>query len=163
MYMICFWVSMESVWLCWYLTSYYLCGWTCELLSQVQLTEYNPDRLDESVLWTESKDLGDGYRTVRMVNNIKLNVDAWNGDKNHGGVRDGTKIYLYEWKKDSNQRWTMVPYCKFMNTYFTYYIYLFIYLFIYFDHLHIFSTNEWFSEYWWTRVLENSYKSKCDV
>ncbi|PWA57125.1 hydroxyproline-rich glycoprotein family protein [Artemisia annua] len=76
----------------------------------VQLTEYNPDRLDESVLWTESKDLGDGYRTVRMVNNIKLNVDAWNGDKNHGGVRDGTKIYLYEWKKDSNQRWTMAPY-----------------------------------------------------
>lgn len=76
----------------------------------VQLTEYNPDKLDESVLWTESKDLGDGYRAVRMVNNIKLNVDAFNGDKNHGGVRDGTKIVLWEWKKDSNQRWTMVPY-----------------------------------------------------
>ncbi|GJS84104.1 ricin B-like lectin R40G3, partial [Tanacetum coccineum] len=73
----------------------------------VQLTEYNPDKLDESVLWTESKDLGDGYRAVRMVNNIKLNVDAFNGDKNHGGVRDGTKIVLWEWKKDSNQRWTM--------------------------------------------------------
>ncbi|KAM0038498.1 putative ricin B-like lectin [Helianthus debilis subsp. tardiflorus] len=78
----------------------------------VQLTEYNPDKLDESVLWTESKDLGDGYRAVRMVNNIRLNVDAFNGDKNHGGVRDGTKIVLWEWKKDGNQRWNMVPYCK---------------------------------------------------
>lgn len=76
----------------------------------VQLTEYNPNRLDESVLWTESKDLGDGYRTVRMVNNIRLNVDAFNGDKNHGGVHDGTKIVLWEWKKGDNQRWNMVPY-----------------------------------------------------
>lgn len=76
----------------------------------VQLTEYNPNRLDESVLWTESKDLGDGYRAVRMVNNIRLNVDAFNGDKNHGGVHDGTKIVLWEWKKGDNQRWNMVPY-----------------------------------------------------
>ncbi|KAM0038499.1 putative ricin B-like lectin [Helianthus debilis subsp. tardiflorus] len=84
--------------------------------SVVQLTEYNPDKLDESVLWTESKDLGDGYRAVRMVNNIRLNVDAFNGDKNHGGVRDGTKIVLWEWKKDGNQRWNMVPYCKYLNS-----------------------------------------------
>lgn len=76
----------------------------------VQLIEYNPNRLDESVLWTESKDLGDGYRTVRMVNNIKLNVDAFNGDANHGGVHDGTKIVLWEWKKGDNQRWNIVPY-----------------------------------------------------
>ncbi|XP_057485610.1 ricin B-like lectin EULS3 [Actinidia eriantha] len=76
----------------------------------VQLTPYNPDVLDESVLWTESKDLGDGYRTVRMVNNIRLNVDAFNGDKNHGGVYDGTTIVLWEWKKGDNQRWKIVPY-----------------------------------------------------
>ena len=76
----------------------------------VQLTPYNPDVLDESVLWTESKDLGDGYRTVRMVNNIRLNVDAFNGDKNHGGVYDGTTIVLWEWKKGDNQRWKIIPY-----------------------------------------------------
>ncbi|GFY99878.1 hydroxyproline-rich glycoprotein family protein [Actinidia rufa] len=75
----------------------------------VQLIPYNPDYLDESVLWTESKDLGDGYRTVRMVNNIRLNVDAFNGDKNHGGVYDGTTIVLWEWKKGDNQRWKIVP------------------------------------------------------
>ncbi|KVH90702.1 hypothetical protein Ccrd_007332 [Cynara cardunculus var. scolymus] len=76
----------------------------------VQLTEYNPDKLDESVLWTQSKDLGDGYHAVRMVNNIKLNVDAFNGDKEHGGVHDGTKIVLWEWKKGPNQRWTVAPF-----------------------------------------------------
>lgn len=82
---------------------------------QVQLIPYNPDVLDESVLWTESKDLGDGYRTVRMVNNIRLNVDAFNGDKNHGGVREGTTVVLWEWKKGDNQRWKIIPYCKSLN------------------------------------------------
>jgi len=76
----------------------------------VQLIPYDPSKLDESILWTESKDLGDSYRTIRMVNNIRLNIDAFNGDKNHGGVRDGTKIVLWEWKKGENQRWKIVPY-----------------------------------------------------
>ncbi|XP_059647284.1 ricin B-like lectin R40G3 [Cornus florida] len=76
----------------------------------VQLIPYNPDTLDESILWTLSRDLGDGFRTIRMVNNIKLNVDAFNGDKNHGGVHDGTTIVLWEWKKGDNQRWKIVPY-----------------------------------------------------
>lgn len=79
---------------------------------QVQLMPYNPDVLDESVLWTESKDIGDGYRAVRMVNNIRLNVDAFHGDKKSGGVRDGTTIVLWEWNKGDNQRWRIVPYCK---------------------------------------------------
>ncbi|KAG9134880.1 hypothetical protein Leryth_001223 [Lithospermum erythrorhizon] len=76
----------------------------------VQLIPYNPDHLDESILWTESRDLGDGYRAVRMVNNIRLNVDALNGDPQHGGVHDGTKIVLWEWKKGPNQRWNMTYY-----------------------------------------------------
>ncbi|PIM99497.1 hypothetical protein CDL12_28008 [Handroanthus impetiginosus] len=75
----------------------------------VQLIPYNPDILDESILWTD-KDLGDGYRAIRMVNNIRLNVDAFHGDKNHGGVHDGSKIVLWEWKKGDNQRWKIVPY-----------------------------------------------------
>ncbi|KAI5650522.1 hypothetical protein M9H77_36527 [Catharanthus roseus] len=76
----------------------------------VQLIPYDPDVLDESVLWTESRDLGDTFRAIRMVNNIRLNVDAFNGDKNHGGVRDGTTIVLWEWKKGDNQRWKIVSY-----------------------------------------------------
>ncbi|KAK9156512.1 hypothetical protein Scep_003086 [Stephania cephalantha] len=71
----------------------------------VQLIPYNPDTLDESILWAESRDLGDGYRTIRMVNNIRLNLDAFNGDKEHGGVHEGTYLVLWEWAKGANQRW----------------------------------------------------------
>ncbi|XP_010517241.1 PREDICTED: extensin-2 [Camelina sativa] len=76
----------------------------------VHLIRYDPDRLDESVLWTESKDLGDGYRTIRMINNTRLNVDAFHGDSKSGGVRDGTTIVLWDWNKGDNQRWKIFPF-----------------------------------------------------
>ncbi|XP_020218465.1 ricin B-like lectin R40G3 [Cajanus cajan] len=76
----------------------------------VRLIPYKSDYLDESILWTESRDLGDGHRTIRMVNNIRLNVDAFHGDKNSGGVHDGTSIVLWEWNKGDNQLWKIVPY-----------------------------------------------------
>lgn len=76
----------------------------------MQLIPHNYDRLDESILWTESRDLGNGYRTISMVNNICLNANAFNGDKNHGGVHDGTTIVLWEWKMGDNQRWKIAPY-----------------------------------------------------
>lgn len=82
---------------------------------QVQLVPYNADELDSSILWSEGKDLGDGYRTVRMINNIRLNVDAFHGDKKSGGVHDGTTIVLWQWNKGDNQRWKITPYCKFIN------------------------------------------------
>ncbi|KAJ3682954.1 hypothetical protein LUZ60_013181 [Juncus effusus] len=76
----------------------------------VRLVHYNPEYLDESVLWTESKDVGKGFRCIRMVNNILLNFDAFNGDKDHGGVHDGTTIVLWNWCKGDNQSWKIVPY-----------------------------------------------------
>ncbi|TXG66256.1 hypothetical protein EZV62_007531 [Acer yangbiense] len=76
----------------------------------VQLISYNPDILDESVLWTESKDTGEGYRAIRMVNNTSLNMDAFNGNKKHGGVHDGTTVVLWKWGNGENQRWKIVPY-----------------------------------------------------
>ncbi|CAL4950887.1 unnamed protein product [Urochloa decumbens] len=75
----------------------------------VRLTRYDPDTLDESVLWTESRDVGNGFRCIRMVNNIYLNFDALHGDKDHGGVRDGTTLVLWEWCEGDNQRWKIVP------------------------------------------------------
>ncbi|KAL5995015.1 hypothetical protein ACLOJK_025073 [Asimina triloba] len=85
-------------------------------LLQVRLWPYNPDVLDESVLWTESRDTGNGFRALRMVNNIRLNLDAFHGDKDHGGVRDGTTLVLWEWAKGDNQKWKIVPYCKFQGS-----------------------------------------------
>jgi len=75
----------------------------------VKLVPYNPGYQDESVLWTESRDVGHGFRCVRMVNNIYLNFDAFHGDKDHGGVRDGTNIVLWKWCEGDNQRWKIVP------------------------------------------------------
>lgn len=79
---------------------------------QVKLVPYNPEYMDESVMWTESKDVGKGFRCIRMVNNIHLNFDAFNGDKDHGGVHDGTTVVLWEWCKGDNQRWKIIPWCK---------------------------------------------------
>ncbi|XP_011622435.1 ricin B-like lectin R40G3 [Amborella trichopoda] len=76
----------------------------------VRLIPYPTDKLDMSILWTLSKDLGDGFRTIRMVDNICLNLDAFHGDKNHGGVHDGTVAVLWEWTKGDNQRWKLYPY-----------------------------------------------------
>ncbi|CAK8542813.1 unnamed protein product [Lathyrus sativus] len=76
----------------------------------VRLARYNPDYLDQSVLWTESKDQGSGYRAVRMVNNIHLNMDAFHGDKNSGGVHDGTTVVLWDWNCGDNQQWKILPY-----------------------------------------------------
>ncbi|KAH0470424.1 hypothetical protein IEQ34_000147 [Dendrobium chrysotoxum] len=78
----------------------------------VQLVPYKPNFLDESVLWTESRDLGDGFRCIRMVNNISLNFDAFNGDEDHGGVHEGTVIVLWEWLKGKNQRVEVVVVVK---------------------------------------------------
>lgn len=76
----------------------------------VRLVPYNPDFVDESILWSESKDTGEGFKCIRMVNNIRLSFDALHGDKDHGGVRDGTTVVLWEYLKGKNQRWKIVPY-----------------------------------------------------
>ncbi|XP_008441967.1 ricin B-like lectin R40G3 isoform X2 [Cucumis melo] len=76
----------------------------------VQLTRYDPNVVDESVLWTQSKEFGEGYRAIRMVNNVHLNVDAFHGDKYSGGIHDGTHIVLWKWKEGENQLWKIVPY-----------------------------------------------------
>ncbi|XP_014752454.1 ricin B-like lectin R40G2 [Brachypodium distachyon] len=75
----------------------------------VKLVPYNPEYQDESVLWTESRDVGKGFRCVRMVNNIYLNFDAFHGDKAHGGVHDGTEVVLWKWCEGDNQRWKILP------------------------------------------------------
>uniref|UniRef100_A0A453I6F8 Ricin B lectin domain-containing protein n=1 Tax=Aegilops tauschii subsp. strangulata TaxID=200361 RepID=A0A453I6F8_AEGTS len=77
----------------------------------VKLVPYNANYQDESVLWTESRDVGAGFRCIRMVNNIYLNFDALHGDKEHGGVRDGTSLVLWKWCEGDNQRWKILPWC----------------------------------------------------
>jgi hypothetical protein len=51
-----------------------------------------------------------------MVNNIYLDFDAFHGDKAHGGVHDGTEIVLWKWCEGDNQRWKILPWCKWQRS-----------------------------------------------
>lgn len=83
------------------------------IVLKVRLVPYNPEYLDESIMWTEASDLGNGYRAIRMANNIHLNMDALKGIKELGGVQDGTIVALWKWNDGDNQKWKVVPYGKF--------------------------------------------------
>jgi len=78
-------------------------------LEQCLLTEYDPESRDESVLWTQSEDMGEGYRCVRMANKITSNLDVLRGDKKSGGVKEGSPVILFAWKKQDNQIWKIIP------------------------------------------------------
>ena len=80
------------------------------MCAQVNLVRFNPEEVDASVLWAESKDdVGEGFRCIRMVNNTRLCFDAFQGDKDHGGVHDSTTLVLWEWCKGENQSWKILP------------------------------------------------------
>uniref|UniRef100_A0A0C9QRF8 TSA: Wollemia nobilis Ref_Wollemi_Transcript_12803_856 transcribed RNA sequence n=1 Tax=Wollemia nobilis TaxID=56998 RepID=A0A0C9QRF8_9CONI len=76
---------------------------------EVLLTRYEAGSYDEDVMWSESEDMGCGYRTIRMANNIGLNLDAFQGDRRHGGVMEGTTAVLWKWNKQENQLWKIAP------------------------------------------------------
>jgi len=76
---------------------------------QVLLAEHEMGFRDETILWSQSEDMGDGYRCIRMVNKITSNLDALQGDKKSGGIKDGTPVILFKWKKQENQIWKLTP------------------------------------------------------
>ncbi|XP_019434409.1 PREDICTED: tripartite motif-containing protein 66-like [Lupinus angustifolius] len=76
----------------------------------IRLIHYEPAVLDVEVLWTESRDLGDGYRAIRKVDDVNLNLDAYHGDRSSGGVHEGTTVVLWEWKAGDNQHWKIFPF-----------------------------------------------------
>ncbi|BBN19681.1 hypothetical protein MPTK1_8g12700 [Marchantia polymorpha subsp. ruderalis] len=77
--------------------------------SPVMVEDYEMNVLNEAVLWTASKDVGNGYRAIRPVSNIHLNLDADHGSEKYGGVKDGNKVILFKWKDEPNQHWHMAP------------------------------------------------------
>ncbi|CAL5052359.1 unnamed protein product [Urochloa decumbens] len=64
----------------------------------VRLARFRPDDFDPSVLWTESGDLGKDFGSIRMMHNIRLNLDA---------VRGGTALMLSDGDKSDSQSWKM--------------------------------------------------------
>ncbi|EEE58979.1 hypothetical protein OsJ_10681 [Oryza sativa Japonica Group] len=71
--------------------------------------KFEPGYLDESVLWTASVDVADGYRRIHMMNNADYIFDAEEDTPQYGGARDGTRLILFRWNEGLNQIWRMVP------------------------------------------------------
>ncbi len=75
----------------------------------VRVIKFEPGYLDESVLWTASVDVADGYRRIHMMNNADYIFDAEEDTPQYGGARDGTRLILFRWDEGLNQIWRMVP------------------------------------------------------
>ncbi|TYJ11264.1 hypothetical protein E1A91_A11G264200v1 [Gossypium mustelinum] len=74
----------------------------------VQLEPFRPFEFDKSLMWSEGKVIdNEGYRAIRMANDIHLNMDAYLGDRPQ--VQDGNEIGLWEWNSGNNQIWKISP------------------------------------------------------
>lgn len=66
--------------------------------------------LQGSILWTLGrKDEGHGFKGIRAVTNIGLNLSAEHADKDHGGVHDGNRLIVSAWKDTTNFKWKIEP------------------------------------------------------
>ncbi|KAE8787683.1 hypothetical protein D1007_38289 [Hordeum vulgare] len=67
------------------------------------LVHLDPNTLDDSLMWTETGDVGDGFSYIRALNktNTRLNNDD-------GGVQDGTTVVVSEGAKGDYQIWKIV-------------------------------------------------------
>ncbi|XP_038696884.1 ricin B-like lectin EULS3 [Tripterygium wilfordii] len=74
----------------------------------VQLITFDPNVIDESLLWTNGNEWGeDCYSPIWMANNFQLNLDAETGI-----VKDGTPAVIYQWNGGApNQLWKIIPHC----------------------------------------------------
>ncbi|XP_073388742.1 uncharacterized protein [Physcomitrium patens] len=79
-----------------------------EDLAQCLLADYDSNALDQTVLWTMSEDMGQGYCCIRLASQITRNLDVLRGDKKSGGVKEGSPVITFAWKKQDNQIWKMI-------------------------------------------------------
>ncbi|GMJ03779.1 Euonymus lectin S3 [Hibiscus trionum] len=55
----------------------------------VQLVPLDPGHVEECILWRQSDEVRDGYKAIRMANNIRLNLDAFLGNRD-ASIFNGT-------------------------------------------------------------------------
>lgn len=77
---------------------------------QVLLVDYKPDlAMDDDILWTQSQEFEEGYKTVRMASNTLLNMTVFHSDKKSRGLKNGSPIILDTWHKQDHQLWKILP------------------------------------------------------
>jgi hypothetical protein len=70
-------------------------------------------QLRGSIIWSlGGKDEGHGYRGMRQVTNITLNLEAEHADKKHGGVREGNRLLTSPWTGQENFKWKVEPFVE---------------------------------------------------
>ncbi|KAH7289806.1 hypothetical protein KP509_30G019500 [Ceratopteris richardii] len=73
--------------------------------------------LDEDILFSESQDFGEGFRTVRMASDTLLNMTLLLKEKksslfHHSApdeIKEGTAVILDTWHENDNQLWKLFP------------------------------------------------------
>ena len=65
-----------------------------------KLMDYEANVRDDDIMWTESQDFGEGFKTVRCASNTLLNLTV---------SRGGKTLELDTWHKTANQLWKIFP------------------------------------------------------
>jgi hypothetical protein len=60
---------------------------------------------EDELFWTESQDFGEGFRTIRMVSNTRLNLSVIRAENSENGF----SLVLDTWHKKDNQLWKLFP------------------------------------------------------
>ena len=90
---------------------------------QVYLVDHRRGMVDEDLMFTESQDFGEGFRTVRLASDTLLNMTLMpEEEKSSGGlfhhhkaenqVKEGTPITLDTWHEKEAQLWKIFPLCE---------------------------------------------------
>lgn len=67
-------------------------------------------QLKGSLIWTlGAKDEGHGFKGMRSLTNVSLNLEAEHADKKHGGVREGNRLVMSPWTALENVKWKVEP------------------------------------------------------
>ena len=82
------------------------------------MVDFRPGMLDEDILFSESQDFGEGFRTIRNASDTLLNVtifhepekkSLFHRDKSANEIKEGTPLVLDTWHENDRQLWKIFP------------------------------------------------------
>lgn len=82
------------------------------------MVDYRPGFVDEDLLFSESQDFGEGFRTVRMASDTLLNMTVPHEEEKKSlfhhtekipEVTEGAPVVLDTWHKIDRQLWKIFP------------------------------------------------------
>ena len=90
---------------------------------QLYFVDYFPGMVDEDILFTESQDFGEGFKTIRVASDTLLNMTIFSSEheKKSGGffhhhhvdsthpIKEGAPLILDTWHQNDNQLWKLFP------------------------------------------------------